>query len=266
MLIDWFTVFAQILNFLILVALLKRFLYRPILTAMEEREARIAARQHEALQRIETAEEQTRLYREKIREMESRRAEMLEQARQEAEARRRELLAGVREEVLQRRSAWLEALQQEKAAFLHELRLHAGAKFLQISRQALGDLAGAELEERMIQVFLERVRAAADAALPAALTSPGSRVIVTSTFGIPPDLRSRIEETVRSRLAPESFFHYVTAPDLICGVELKTDGVRIAWSLQDYLGELEKELNLEFLKRPVFPSLGEPGDQGLEAE
>jgi F-type H+-transporting ATPase subunit b len=42
MLIDWFTVGAQVLNFLILVWLLKRFLYKPILHAIDEREKRIA--------------------------------------------------------------------------------------------------------------------------------------------------------------------------------------------------------------------------------
>ena len=43
MLIDWFTVGAQVLNFLILVWLLKRFLYKPILNAIDAREKRIAA-------------------------------------------------------------------------------------------------------------------------------------------------------------------------------------------------------------------------------
>ena len=42
MLIDWFTVGAQVLNFLILIWLLKRFLYKPILHAIDEREERIA--------------------------------------------------------------------------------------------------------------------------------------------------------------------------------------------------------------------------------
>ena len=44
MLIDWFTVIAQVINFLILVWLLKRFLYRPILNAIDAREKRIAAK------------------------------------------------------------------------------------------------------------------------------------------------------------------------------------------------------------------------------
>ena len=42
MLINWFTVLAQAINFLILVWLLKRFLYKPILHAIDEREKGIA--------------------------------------------------------------------------------------------------------------------------------------------------------------------------------------------------------------------------------
>ena len=44
MLIDWFTVVAQIVNFLVLVALMKHFLYGRLLRAIDEREAGIAAR------------------------------------------------------------------------------------------------------------------------------------------------------------------------------------------------------------------------------
>jgi F0F1-type ATP synthase membrane subunit b/b' len=43
MLIDWFTVGAEAINFLILMWLLKRFLYKPILDAIESREQKIAA-------------------------------------------------------------------------------------------------------------------------------------------------------------------------------------------------------------------------------
>ncbi len=48
MLINWFTVLAQIVNFLILVYLLKRFLYGPIIRAMQEREKKIARRLQDA--------------------------------------------------------------------------------------------------------------------------------------------------------------------------------------------------------------------------
>ena len=58
MLIDWFTVLAQIINFLVLVYLLKRFLYGRIIRAMDERERKIALRLEEAQGRKEEAEQE----------------------------------------------------------------------------------------------------------------------------------------------------------------------------------------------------------------
>ena len=55
MLIDWFTVGAQALNFLILIWLLKRFLYRPVLAAIEARGdlllARLDGRQNRSVEK-----------------------------------------------------------------------------------------------------------------------------------------------------------------------------------------------------------------------
>ena len=61
MLIDWFTVLAQLVNFLILVWLLKRFLYRPILDAIDAREKRIAAELADADAKKDDAEKKRTL-------------------------------------------------------------------------------------------------------------------------------------------------------------------------------------------------------------
>ena len=48
--IDYFTIIAQIINFLILVFLLRHFLYRPVITAMDEREQKMVSRLKDAEQ------------------------------------------------------------------------------------------------------------------------------------------------------------------------------------------------------------------------
>ena len=60
--INWFTVIAQVINFLILVWLMKRYLYKPILNAIDEREKKIAAELANAeTQKAEAAKEQAEL-------------------------------------------------------------------------------------------------------------------------------------------------------------------------------------------------------------
>jgi F-type H+-transporting ATPase subunit b len=248
-LIDWFTVSAQIINFLILVALLKRFLYGPVIKAMDGRQARIAARLSEAEEHIAAADEEAQAWREKNRDFEANLAAMMEKAEKEVEARKGELLQEAREEVKARLTAWLEALKGEKSAFLNDLFRHTSAAFVQVSRSALRSLAGVELERQILQVFVMRLSelpanpSETDAAL---LLSPGSRVVVTSSFEIPPDLRSVIERTCRESMRCECRFHYEISPALLCGVELRTGSLRVSWNLEEYLRDLEKNLDIEF--------------------
>ena len=92
MLIDWFTVIAQIVNFLILVGLLKYFLYGRILRAMDQREDRIASRLTEAEQREQEAEDERRHYQARQKDLEEKQSDILAEAREKAEAERKRLL------------------------------------------------------------------------------------------------------------------------------------------------------------------------------
>ena len=65
MLINWFTVIAQIVNFLILVVLLKYLLYNRIVRAMDERESKIQSRLKEAEEKEEAAEREAESFRQK---------------------------------------------------------------------------------------------------------------------------------------------------------------------------------------------------------
>src|ERR1035437_8882170 len=92
MLIDWFTVIAQVINFLILVWLLKRFLYRPILDAIDAREKRIAKELAEANAKQERDE-----FRHKNEVFDQQRAALLSQATIAAKAERQRLLDEARQ-------------------------------------------------------------------------------------------------------------------------------------------------------------------------
>src|SRR5512135_1691282 len=96
---DWFTVIAQIINFLILVALLKRFLYGPIVRAMDRREEEIASRLDAAAKKSVDAEQERERYETLARELAEAREEMRAGAREEAEELREDLLEKAREEV-----------------------------------------------------------------------------------------------------------------------------------------------------------------------
>src|SRR5665811_1185958 len=96
MIIDWFTVGAQALNFLILVWLLKHFLYKPILGAIDAREKRIAAELSDADAKKAEAKQERDEFKRKNDEFDKQRAELLSKATDEAKAERQRLLEEAR--------------------------------------------------------------------------------------------------------------------------------------------------------------------------
>src|SRR5271170_2717853 len=98
MLINWFTVGAQILNFLILVWLLKHFLYKPILGAIDAREKRIAAELADADAKKAEAQKERDDFQAKNKAFDEQRAALLAKAEGDAKAERERLLGDARKE------------------------------------------------------------------------------------------------------------------------------------------------------------------------
>ena len=243
MLIDWFTVTAQIVNFIVLIVLLKYFLYDRIIKAMDRREETIRSRLEEAESKKEEAEQEADSYRRKNEEIDRNRSEMLTQAKDEAEKERKSLSKKARKEVEKARVRWEESVQKEKDAFLRELRRLAANQVYAISRQVLRDLADSELEERLVEVFLSELQDMPEEkrhAMAEVIREEGNTAAVRSGFEISTKLRRKITESVRDSLAEKAEVTYETVPDMIMGIELKSKGEKIAWSLENYLDGLEE--------------------------
>ncbi len=253
--IDWFTFFAQIVNFLIVVLLLRRFLYKPILKAMAEREAKIAAQFEEAEAGKREAEEEAERYRAQRAELDAEIEALMTEATAKAAERRKAMVAEAREEVESMQDRWYAAIEHEKQLFLHRIRQRLGQQVFHIAKSALSDLAGAELEAEIVNVFLQKL----DAQETEASTAPAhdnqpdkSPIIVRSAFELAPPARQRIKQAIQSRVMhdrsdgnnPDTVeVVFEQAPDLICGIETQFENRRIAWNLNDYLTRFEEELS-----------------------
>jgi len=243
-LVDWFTVAAQIVNFLILVGLLKHFLYDRIIRAMDEREEGIHAQLEDAKRREAEADEEARAHRRKTEELEDRRQQLLEEARDQAEKSRKKMLREARQDIEQLRAKWQQSLEREKSGVLRDMRRLSARHAYEAARRALGDLADAELEERIAEHFLKRFKEA-DAevleALKQAARSDERSVVVRSCFEMSSGLRQKITRAFHERLGQEIDVSYDASEDGPVGVQLKAPGQRIAWDLESYLADHEQE-------------------------
>jgi F-type H+-transporting ATPase subunit b len=235
--LDWLTVTAQIVNFLILLALLNRFLYRPILANMEARKQYIAQRLDEAGQIQAKAERLIATYREKLAALEEERARVLAEAQQEAQSQREALLEQARREVEEKRQRWRQDWLKEQEALVAELKAVVAEQAVELARKALKELAGQELEERLIETFLKQ--------LPAQLLAQSAKEwTVITGFPLDSSCALRLREEL-ARLRPDIRLNFKHSDELICGIALETDGQVWRWNLAAYLAEVEARLRQE---------------------
>ena len=246
--VDWLTVAAQIVNFLVLVWLLQRFLYRPITQAIARREERIAAQVRDAEAKRAEADGEAEAYRAKQEELERSRDQMLAEAKAAAEQERRTLEQAAREAVDQRKQEWLQQVEDQRAEFLRDLRQSSVQHFYALARQALGDLADAELEEQIVRVFLGKLAeldADATAKISAEARKAGDAVAVQSRFEIAANQRTRITRAIRKQFLDTAEVTYRFGPEQPAGIELKAGGQTVGWNLASYFDSLESRLATE---------------------
>jgi F-type H+-transporting ATPase subunit b len=250
MLIDWFTVCAQAVNFLLLVWLLKRFLYKPVLAAIDAREKKIAARMTEAQAREAQARAERDEFQRRNEDFDRERAGLLRKASDEVTAERQHLMEAARQDSQALRSRLAEALSKERAELGRRLVNQTQDEMFALTRKALADLAGAGLEERMIEVFIERL-----STLPAeqqqlvarfsAGPEKGTRpILIHSAFEIPAQKRAEIQAAMRTCLGVDTAARFEVLPGLVCGIELTLGGVKLAWSVTDYVTSVAQNVGV----------------------
>jgi F-type H+-transporting ATPase subunit b len=256
MAIDWFTVVAQILNFLILVWLLKRFLYQPILDAIDAREQRIADELANADAKQQEATKERDEFAQKNATFAEQRKTLLAQATDDADKERQRLLGIARTQadaLSEKRHA---ALEREQQTLQTELRRLACTEVFSIARKALSDLADISLEQRIAEAFVKQLQSMDEAtknSLATVLAAPfndsnqksnyasaNEPILVRSAFDLPAEQQAAIQTALNTQFSADIPLRFETAARVVSGIELSVKGQKISWSIDEYLTALEK--------------------------
>ncbi len=241
--IDWITLIAQIVNFIIIVILLKFLLYDRIVKAMKERKQNIQDSLNEADQKKEEAEDTLKEYQGKKEELADEKEKIISEARDKAKEEEKKLIKEARDDVKQMRSEWKAALEKEKENFIRETKEKVGAQVFSISRKVLSDLANEDMEKNVAAKFIDRIEKMNEEEIGKFnefIKDKENELIINSSAELSDDKRKRIEKILKEKLNSSPALNFQTDSKMICGIELKVDGHRIAWSLDSYLQNLQE--------------------------
>jgi F-type H+-transporting ATPase subunit b len=241
MLIDGVTVAAQFVNFLVLVGLLRRYLYRPVLAAVERREKGIAAELAAAAESRAAASRERESWAERSRIFEQERSTKWQQAEAEIARQREALLARAQEEVRRQEALWREALAARRRELEHDLARRALRAATDTLRQMLTDLAGVDLETRLAEVLVARVRAMPGPDRERLRAAFARSICIRSSRPLSDQARQEIELLIGELGGPPP--RYEVDESRVVGLLIRADSFQLSWDAADYLGRLIERLD-----------------------
>jgi F-type H+-transporting ATPase subunit b len=243
MLIDWRTVAAQLINFLLLVWLLNRFLFKPTLAIVQERDEKVRSE----LEGAERQQEEARLERESLaQEKEAFHREkntLLKNAIAEAEREKEKLLHDAREEYTSLRETLHTHVEEDKKRLFSEARNSIEDEAFGLAGTVLKNLTSASLEEQMVVRFVEKARQMEEQSkeqLLFDLARSSYAVTFKTAFELPEASRHLLENAFRDLFGHPLSCAFERDPSLIGGIEMVTSGHTVSWSLASSLFTIEE--------------------------
>ena len=256
MTIDWFTVGAQTLNFLLLVWLLKRYLYGPILKAIDDRETQTAKVINQADAIKLDAQLQRKMLEKKNNEFDAKRDELFTKAKNTAHSESAQIIAKAHINADQISKSRLQALERELEHYQQDIALKTLQEVYDVARKVLADLASVELEQNMFECFCKRLQNMTldeKHNFNKALDAGNTELLIYSAFELTQTQIDKVDGILQQVSSAKSNSHFhlklEVKTTLISGIEIRSNGWKIAWSTEDYLNVLQTFISQLLIKQ-----------------
>ncbi len=251
--INWFTVIAQVINFLILVWLLKKFLYKPILNAVNQREKKISDQLKDAEDKKADAQKEKDDFKKKNEDFDQQKKTLTDKAVADANIEKQKLIDEAKTDANTLRTNMENSAKEKQKNDDIAIAAKTQKYVFAITRKALTDIASISLEEQSVNTFVKHLmelNGDEKKNFIDAFKSNSNTILVKSAFEIPQNQKDEVHNAVNIILSADAQLQYKTTPEIISGIELSTNGYKLSWSFSEYLNSLEKSISESNKEKP----------------
>lgn len=243
--ISWWTLAIQGVNFLVLVWLLQRFLYRPVQEVIEKRRQAERSAAEATARATREAEAAKAKYEAALAGIETERKAALERAQKAIDGERDKILTDARAKADEQSAKSKQQLVANKAAALDALRSEIADLGLALARSTLNDIAGSIPSEAILsrlETELQRLAPAERQRLDDEITADGASLVITTGQPLGKDDRLAWQKRLEKALDHSLHVEFEHDPELIAGAVLKLPHTAIRATWADQLALAREEL------------------------
>lgn len=221
--LSWSTFLLEIINFLVLVWILKRFLYKPVLDVIARRRAGIEDRLTEARRLHDAADSLKAEYENRLADWEHERQQARDALAQALDEERARQLQALQTTLAQEREKTQVAESRQRAEVAREIEHRALQQSAQFATRLLSQTVGPELEIRLFDLLVNDLSSLSSEQIAALRTQwgePPATIMVASAYPLAAEQRQRLEETLTSVTGLTVSVQYAQDPDLLAGLRI----------------------------------------------
>jgi F-type H+-transporting ATPase subunit b len=203
---------AFTINFLIVVVVLRKWVYIPILSALEKRRVTIARGLEDARVAAEARENA---------EKEAAKITTEAQANERAEAVAREVKAEAEAEAAREREVAMAELQQERERILSDLRGQVAALAMAVAHKLIGESLDEKRQHALISEFFSGVRAGEVVILDDMTGMAGVSADVTSALPLSSEEKEFVRRDILSKIGEQATLTFRVDPSVLGGLVVR---------------------------------------------
>ncbi|HXX74526.1 MAG TPA: F0F1 ATP synthase subunit delta [Nitrospiraceae bacterium] len=236
--LDWTTFILELINFLVLMWILNRFLYKPVMNVIAQRKAAIQRTLSDAQVTRSDAQALQTQYENRLEEWEQEREKARAQLREEITAERSRLLEDLRAELSQEREKAAVVEQRRMKEFMQQTEVTAIAQGSTFASRLLSRLRGPELERKIVDMVMQDLPHLPDAQRQVIRSTPigmGLTMKVTSAYPLDKAQREVISKACRTLAGQDVSCEFLEDRDLIAGLRISVGSWVLRANVQDEL-------------------------------
>ncbi len=244
--IDWITFVAQIVNLFVLVWLLKRFLYKPVLDVVEKRRNEINEKIDSATALQRQAESEFQALKSEKATFEKSLQKQRNDLAKELTQQRKEGLENIKQEASQLKLQLHEQIKTQNENLKSELENFISHDFLNVAGKIITDLTDATPIERVLNLFYKRLitLTKSEKTKIDKIIKNQKVIFVNSSEALSENHKQDMNRFLRDyfEISPKTQIRYHTESTLVLGIEIRFADNSIDWTIKNYLDELEQGL------------------------
>lgn len=238
-----FTIIAQLINFSVLIYLLNKFLYKPVLATLEKRREDIKSKMEEIEDKLKESDKLKEEYLSKLKNLEKENSILKEKAIQEANEIKELELQKARQDLSEKKDRFNEYLNLEQQKLVENFNENLGELFINYSNNIFKSIANTDLDNQIINKIIENINNLNNNKIEEINKLNPDFIEIITSFEVNKEQQDNFEKAFKNKKINFSKIKYAYNKDLILGIEVKIKSFVLSWNLKELTENFLKNIN-----------------------